>query len=72
MKSALITVLAKVVEKALIAYTVWLKSSVMKKANAAIEAGEKYIFTNEDSNIDVVKRLKLLKHYRKRFFKYNQ
>lgn len=71
MKIAIITILANVVGKALGAYTAWLKGSVMKKANAAIEAGEKYIFTNEDASLDEKRRTKLLTHYRKRFFRYN-
>lgn len=47
------------------------KSSQVRQMKAAIEAGEKYIQTNEDSSLSDEKRKKLLAHYRKRFFKYN-
>lgn len=49
----------------------WNKSRDKRRMKAAIEAGEKYIFTNEDDKITGNNRKKLLRHYRKRFFHYN-
>lgn len=43
----------------------------MKRLERANEAGEKYIFANEDDTLTDKERTKLLKRYRTRFFKYN-
>lgn len=48
----------------------WMASADRRKMQAAIEAGEKYIQTNEAS-LSADKKKKLLLHYKKRFFKYN-
>ena len=49
----------------------WQVSADRRKMQAAIEAGEKYIQSNEDSSFEGKKKKKLLKHYKKRFFKFN-
>ena len=49
----------------------WQVSAEKKKLQGAIEAGEKYIQTNEDSSLTDARRVKLLKHYKKRFFALN-
>lgn len=49
----------------------WMTSSQRRKMVKAIEAGEKYIQTNEDSALKKERKQKLLRHYKKRFFKYN-
>ena len=47
------------------------KSAQVRQMKAAIEAGEKYIQTNQDTTLKKEKKGKLLRHYKKRFFKYN-
>jgi len=47
------------------------KSAQVRQYKAAIEAGEKYIQTNEDDSLNDHRRKKLLKHYKKRFFHFN-
>ena len=42
-----------------------------RRMRKAIDNGEKYILTNEDAVMDVVKRQKLLKKYRDNFFDKN-
>jgi len=49
----------------------WNKSRDKRYMKAALEAGEKYIQTNEDINLDGLEKKKLLAHYRKRFFRFN-
>ena len=49
----------------------WLISADKRKIAAAIEAGEKYIQTNEDKALKPEQKEKLLLHYRKRFFHFN-
>lgn len=49
----------------------WQVSADRRKMQAAIEAGEKYIQSNEDTTIPEDRRKKLLLHYKKRFFKFN-
>lgn len=46
----------------------WISGADIRRMKAAIEAGEKYIFTNETTVKD---KEKLLKYWRERFFKYN-
>ena len=41
-----------------------------KRLKKAVEAGEKYIQTNNE-DLSPARRTKLLKHYEKRFFHYN-
>lgn len=57
------------------AYYTWLKSRKSRRNEACIEAGEKYIQVNENEGeykeLPEVKKTKYLKHFRKRFFKYN-
>jgi ABC-type molybdenum transport system ATPase subunit/photorepair protein PhrA len=53
----------------------WMNSSDRRKLEAAKEAAEKYILTNEKDgefkDISDERKQKLLAHYRKRFFAYN-
>lgn len=49
----------------------WNKSRDKRRMQACIEAGEKYIQTNENPKLTIAKKNKLLLHYRKRFFHYN-
>ena len=49
----------------------WQASADKRKMSAAIEAGEKYIQTNEDTSLAAGKQKKLLAHFKKRFFIYN-
>jgi len=49
----------------------WQATSEARRMRAAIEAGEKYIQTNESTSLVSEKKTKYLKHYKKRFFKYN-
>jgi len=42
-----------------------------RRMRKAIQAGESYILTNEDSEMDVVKKVKLLRKYRDKFFEKN-
>jgi len=49
----------------------WMSSADRRKMQVAIEAGEKYIQTNEDKSLKEENRKKLLLHYRKRFFAHN-
>jgi len=49
----------------------WMKSKDKRRMQAAIEAGEKYIQTNEDDTLDEKKKKNLLRHYKKRFFANN-
>ena len=53
-----------------------LDTAEVRKMKACIEAGEKYIFVNEKQGeyetLPDVKQDKYLKHYRKRFFRFNQ
>ena len=46
----------------------WISGADIRRMKAAIEAGEKYIFTNETQEKD---KEKMLKYWRERFFKYN-
>ena len=49
----------------------WQNSAERRRMQAAIEAGEKYIQSNESTSITDKQKGALLKHYKKRFFKYN-
>jgi len=49
----------------------WASGSHIRKLRAAVEAGEKYIQTNENMKLTKKRKQKLLKHYRKRFFAAN-
>ena len=46
----------------------WLSSAQRRKMTKAIEAGEKYILTNESEDKNKKRKLR---YYKKRFFKYN-
>jgi hypothetical protein len=49
----------------------WLASSDRRKLKRAIEYAEQYIFTNEKEELSQDAKAKLLKKYRKLFFKFN-
>ena len=53
----------------------FVNTKYIRKMKACIEAGEKYIQVNEGDgefkNLSATRKKKLLKHYRKRFFTYN-
>lgn len=49
----------------------WIAGASIRRMQAAIEAGEKYIQTNEDTTIKPNEKEKLLKTYKARFFHFN-
>lgn len=53
----------------------WMKSSERRRMQAALDSAERYIFVNEGegeySNITEEYKKKLLIHFRKRFFSFN-
>jgi hypothetical protein len=49
----------------------WLDGATGRRSRRAIEAAEKYIFTNEDRSLKDYKRKKLLRKYKKVFFTNN-
>jgi len=67
----LATAIITAVREAATAYYKWLEGRDARRMEAAINAGENYIFANEDTNWTDKERVKLLKKYRKLFFKYN-
>lgn len=67
----LITAIAQAIKAGAEVYNTWLVSRDKRHMQAAIEAGEKYIFTNEDQSLTDTRRATLLSHYKKRFFHYN-
>ena len=48
-----------------------MDSAESRKKDACIEAGEKYIFTNEDTGLTPERKEKLLSHFKRRFFVFN-
>lgn len=56
-------------------WNTWLKSRDKRRMEAALEAGEQYIFVNEKvgeyEGISDERQKKLLVHYSKRYFHYN-
>lgn len=64
---AIATMVSKIAEL----LAIWHKSSDRRRMQAAIEAGEKYIQSNENTSLSSERKEKLLVHYKKRFFKYN-
>ena len=66
-----VTAIAEAVKAGAEVWHTWLKSRDRRHMEAAIEAGEKYIFTNEDKTLTEHRRKKLLVHYKRRFFRYN-
>jgi len=71
MSVALVTAVVTAVREAATAYYKWLEGKDKRMMDAAIDAAESYIRCNEDSEITDVEKKKLLKHYSKRFWKYN-
>ena len=47
------------------------KRSMDKRLRTAVNAGESYIFTDEDTSLTDKKKAQLKAHYRKRFFANN-
>jgi len=70
-----VTIIAGAIKAAAEVWYEYLKSADKRKAQAAIEAAEKYIQVNERSgefaSTTPSQQVKLLKHYSKRFFTYN-
>lgn len=66
-----VTAIAEAVRAGAEVWHTWLKSRDKRHMEAAIEAGEKYIFTNEDTKLTNARRKQLLAHYKRRFFRYN-
>ena len=66
MRSAIIAVADAIKE-----FFRWASGGNIRRMKATIEAGESYIHTNEDKELSKTRKAKLLKHYRKRFFKFN-
>jgi hypothetical protein len=54
----------------------WLASRQRRRMRAAIDAAERYIFVSERAGeyaeLSDEKRARYLKHFRKRFFRFNQ
>ena len=71
MPKATVSAVAYAIAEAAKLWQQWLISADKRHMKAAIEAGEKYIQTNENGSIDGKRKAKLLAHYKKRFFKYN-
>ena len=67
----LATAIVTAVREAATAYYKWLEGRDARRMEAAIDAGESYILTNEDEAITEKEKKKLLIHYAKRFWKYN-
>jgi len=53
-------------------FSEWNKSREKRRFKACIEHAERYIFVNEDANLEEKEQNKLLKKHKKKFFKYNQ
>jgi len=66
-----ITSIAEAVKAGAVLWNEWLVSRDKRHMQAAIEAGEKYIQTNEDKTLIQPRKEQLLAHYKKRFFAYN-
>lgn len=70
-----VTEVAKVISEGIKYCNLLLKTSYVRKLRAAVEAAEKYIQVNERSgefkDIEKVKQIKYLRHFAKRFWKYN-
>ena len=49
----------------------WFKDKDKRRMETALEAAEKYIFTNENKTLSKNRKKKLLHHYKKRYFAYN-
>lgn len=63
---------AGAIKEGLKVYAQWQKSREKRRYKNCIEAGEQYIFHNEDADLEDKERNKLLKKDKRRFFKYNQ
>ena len=68
----LATAIVTTIREAATAYYKWLEGRDKRRMESAIDAGESYIRTNEDDELTDKRRKKLLLHYSKRFWKYNQ
>lgn len=68
---ALATAIITAVREAATAYYKWLEGREARRMEQAIDAAESYILNNESDEITEKKKKKLLKHYSKRFWKYN-
>lgn len=66
-----VTAIANAFEAGAKLWNQWLVSKDKRHMQKAIEAGEKYIFTNEDDSLEEKERKRKLRYYRKRFFKFN-
>jgi len=70
-----VTVIAGAVKAAAEVWYEYLKTEDKRKAKAAIEMAEKYIQVNEKSgefkDITDKRKEELLKHYSKKFYRYN-
>lgn len=71
MSIPLATAILKAVTEGAKVYHTWLKGKEKRHMQAAIDAGEDYIFINEDVTLTDRVREKKLRAKRKRFFKYN-
>jgi hypothetical protein len=60
-----------VVAEAIREFFRWASGGNIRKMRVAVDAGEKYIQTNENKELSKTRKAKLLKHYRKRFFANN-
>ncbi len=67
----LATAIVTAVREAATAYYKWLEGRDARRMQAAINAAEDYIFTNEEDSWTDKERKKLLKKFKNRFFKYN-
>ena len=68
----LATAIVTAIREAATCYYKWLEGRDKRRMEAAIDAGESYIRTNENINLTEKRKKQLLLHYSKRFWKYNQ
>ena len=67
----LATAIITAVREAATAYYKWLEGRDIRRRDAAIDAAESYILANEDDKLAEKDKKKLLKHFAKRFWKWN-
>jgi len=71
MSVSAVTAIAEAIAQCSKTVGLWLASNERRKMSKAIDYGEKYILTNENSKLNNKLKGKRLSRYRKYFFKYN-
>ena len=69
--SAVVKAVAEAIKEGAGVYHTWLKGADRRRLSKAIDNAEKYIFTNEDNGLTASVKAKLLRKYRKLFFRFN-